>query len=183
MNSQKETISVTHLNIRESIAFMVLKLIFLEVVFDILIVILNVTIFSARDRGLELSTDGILDTSLFFILVFIKILLMVYIILNWINDYYEITPHVIIHRSGIIFRKESRHVLKQVGKIGLNQNLLGRILNYGTIYLFDTELKEYTSFYLVHNPEKYVKVLADLCPDVDVEKSTIREHIHDESVE
>src|SRR3989344_6713550 len=99
-------IDVEHVDIRQSIFFLLFKLIGMEFVAGIVIVIVFSPIelpFLPLDIKLKFIAYNI---SFFLILVAIKIFFTLYIVLDWLNEYYQVTSNEIIHKKGIIWRRE-----------------------------------------------------------------------------
>lgn len=168
-------IVVTHITIRQSIFFLLMKLILLEL-FAALVFIISQSLYFSPSFTPLISTLQPFSTLFFFVLVCIKTLVMMSIIFSWLEEYYEITPTEIIHKKGIIFKKEQRYRLKHVGSFTLEQGFWGRIFNFGTIRLYDWLISKDAHLYLIHNPRKYHHILEDLLPEGDVEKEVFREH-------
>jgi len=103
----------------------------------------------------------------------IKMLFSVYIVLQWINEYYEITPTVIYHRSGVIFKKEEKYILGHIRMVEVFQSFYGRLLNFGTIGLFDYRRNKYEDMFMIHNPMRYSAIIETLIPNSDGKKKTI----------
>lgn len=168
-------INVTHINIRQSIFFLMLKLIFL----DVLAAFFAVIYFSSVSNKFVPEVIGKLILSyniqFFSVLIFLKIALSVYIVMGWINEYYEIWPDSIIHRSGFIIKNEEKHPLSHIRSIKVEQGPFGKELGYGTITIYDWYLEKYTSLYLIHNPIKYYNILESLVPKAEEEKQVFRE--------
>lgn len=174
-------IYVTHINIRQSIFFLVLKLIIL----DIIAVSVSVLYFSSASAKFipEILNKAISSYSLFFflVLVFLKITLNIYIVMRWITEYYEVWPHAIMHWSGIIWRSQEKHQLSQMRSVKIEQGFFGKIFGFGTISFYNWYLKTNTSLYLIHNPIKYFRIIEDLLPksekerDIFLDDATLRE--------
>lgn len=172
-------IFVTHLNIRQSIFFLLLKLIVLELVFALMFFVFVVFLVSS-----SFSSEVILRVISSILLVFVplallKMLLTLYVVLLWLNEYYEIKPDLICHKRGIFWRKEEHYPTRQIRAIKLEQGALGKLFQYGTITLYDWDLSKYATLYLIHNPIKYMRVLEGLLPKASQEKDIIREKITD----
>lgn len=172
------SITVTHITVRQSIFFLVLKLLFLEIIAAGAIITFHILLSSY-------ATQYSLDISLFNIPVFILLVLfktgfMIFVIVAWLEEYYEITPTQVIHRKGFLFRREERYTLDHVGSITLEQGLFGRIFNFGSLKLFDWALEENVYIYLIHSPLKYNDILETLIPEADREKKVFRESVIDE---
>lgn len=185
INHEKEKkIAVTHVNVRTSIVFLIAKLI----VLDIIATLFALFFFSPFlfPISLEIKTQ-ILSYNIwyFLFLVLVKIVLTLFIVAQWLNEYYEITPTKIIYRRGIMRRKEDVYDLSRGDKaskitsIGVQQDMLGRIFNYGTLSIYDRGVYKYYYLNYIHNPLRYFEILRYLLPDADVEKDVPREHLRD----
>jgi len=178
---EKENIVVSHVNIRQSISILIIKLILVDFLSAFLVGILFITI-NLTELALGLGLNPTVMTFAFFLfMAVLKLLLSGYIILDWLNEYYELTPKSLIQRHGIIFVKEERVNFSDIRKIVLRQSIVGRILNFGTIELYDFLMKKTMNVFLIHNPLRYEKILLDLIPEVEEEKSVIREKVFNET--
>jgi len=182
-HNQEKKIIVTHVNVRKSIIFLITKLVAL----DILVTFVVLIFFSPLlvPLSMEIKTQIISYNILYFgLLLFGKILLTLFIVLEWLNEYYEITPTKIFYRRGIIWRKEDTYNLfwdksTRITSIGIQQDFLGRIFNYGTLFFYDRGVYKYYYLHYIHNPLRYLEILHHLLPDADIEKELIREHVRD----
>lgn len=175
---EEKKIFVTHVTIRQSISFLIFRLIVLEIISAVLIIFFYSSLVpTGIIKNVFGNNYGLYNTVLLIIFVAGKTLFMTYIVIVWLNEYYEITPKEIIHKAGLIFRKEEKHVLAHIDSIELQQSLLGRIFNYGNLILFNWVLEKNTLLYIIHNPKKYLRILQDLLPESDQKKRVIRERI------
>lgn len=177
--SKPHKIVVTHITIRQSISFLLLKLVLIEViaVVGVIFLYLMVVSTSAVDNFLTLSVPSPVVISIFLFITVIKMFIVIFVIIQWLNEYYEITPKEVIHKSGLIYKREERHTLDHLGSLEVQQGIFGRIFNYGTIRLFNWALERNVDLYLIHNPMKYHKILSTLLPEADTSKNIVREKI------
>lgn len=182
-HENEKKIIVTHVNVRQSIVFLITKLI----VLDILATFVVLIFFSSLvvPLSVEVKTQIISYNVWYFGLLFFgKILLTLFIVLEWLNEYYEITPTKIFYRRGIIWRKEDTFYLfrdrsSRISSIGIQQGILGKIFNYGTLFFYDRGVYKYYYLHYIHNPLRYLEILHNLLPDAGIEKEVIREHVRD----
>jgi membrane protein YdbS with pleckstrin-like domain len=160
----KRAISVTHINVRESISFLLARLVGLDVLAGLLFVVLFSIGISSQFSGTKPWVLGFLG-----FLVVLQISLSIFIVLQWLNEYYEIMLDKVVHRKGIVYRNEKTFSLKQVRQVAMNQGFLGELFNYGTITLTDIRLNRKMHMHMIHNPRRYLKILEDLIPDVEEE--------------
>lgn len=168
-------IYVGHINIRQSIFFLVLKLI----VLDAIGAFFTILYFSSVSSKFIPETINNLALSynlpFFMILVILKIVLSIYVVMQWINEYYEIWPNLIVHKSGFITKHEEKHPLSHIRSLKVEQGLLGKTFGYGSITVYDWYLEKDTSLYLIHNPIKYYNILESLVPKTEEEKQVFQE--------
>lgn len=172
--TEQSKITLTYLNIRQSIVILLTKLIFT----DILLATIVISFFFGLAKGEPFFGISFMNPPLF-LTVFIsigviKILLSIYIILLWLNEYYEITPEYVIHKQGIIFRKTESYRVDHIRRIEIQDTLLGELLNFATVTLYDIRLNKYLEMYVIHNPDRYVRVLKELRPNIEIGKQRIR---------
>lgn len=182
MQKSDNNITVTHINIRESISILVLKLLAL----DFIAAIFTMLFFAVTSFNPNASiAEKILSYNmLFFVLLGIfKILFTVYVVLLWLNEYYEMTPTSVLHKRGLLFREVQRFQLEDVRTIRLYQGLLGKLFNFGTIELQDIRRNKRVEMYLIHNPQRYVRILESLLGRTHEEKHEIRSHIFEKDEE
>lgn len=176
----KDTFEVTHVNIRISIVFLVLKMILLDILMS-LIALAFFGVISSGSLTDQVNSFLISNSAVYFLaLAGVKLVFILYIVTQWLNEYYEITPAQVIYKKGAIWRKVDIHDFSLVRSIGIQQSFLGRILNYGTISIYDRGVYKYFFLNYIHNPHRYFKLLQSLCPNSDIEKESLREHMHDE---
>lgn len=173
------TITVTHITVRQSIFFLVLKLLFLETVAALAIIAFHLFLSSTSINIIGNNSVSVFNIPLFLILVLLKTGFMIYVIVQWLEEYYEITPKEVVHRKGFLVRKEEHYTLDHIGSISIEQGLLGRIFNFGTLKLFDWALEEEVYIFLIHSPRKYNNILQTLIPEADIEKKVFRENLID----
>ncbi len=172
-----EAITVTHVTIRQSIFFLLLKLFALEIISAITVTVFNFTFFSTDTLQRMTENFSLIYILLFVVFVIIKSSIMAYVVIHWVDEYYEITPKELIYKKGLIFKKSERHMLNHLGSLKLEQGVLGRIFNYGSLKLFNWAQEKELTVYLIHNPMKYYHVLKTLLPEADVEKQVFREQL------
>jgi hypothetical protein len=172
MNHQK--ITLTHINIRQSIIIMISKLI----LNDILLAFLVIGFYFVLVQGDTIIRDVSRNSALF-LWVFVgfgvlKVGMNIYVIHQWLNEYYEITPEAIIHKRGLIFRKTEKYNLDKVRRIRIEDTLLGEIFNFATISFYDIRLNKFLDLYLIHNPDRYANILRVLKPELEIQTDKVR---------
>ncbi|MBP6979886.1 PH domain-containing protein [Candidatus Curtissbacteria bacterium] len=175
MSKKSVGVKIHHINIRQSISIILLKLVLLELLSASGFLFLY---FSFSNELVVQSMMGLFENFfgwVFLLLVFAKIYITIYIILDWLNMYYEINGEYIYTRKGVIWTTEQKFAIANFGDVTLEQNLMGRIFNFGNIKIFDTQLKKDFLMYLVHNPNKYYEILSSISPSGDKEKKIVRQ--------
>lgn len=179
-DDQDRKIIVTHVTIRQSIAVLLFRLVVLEIIAATGVVLFHSLIISTSIADIVhnvVPDFTLFNVPIFLLFVLLKTCLMIFIIIQWLNEYYEITPKEIIHKKGLLFKREEQNTLDHLGSLEIDQGLIGRIFNYGTIRLFNWATEKNIFLYLIHNPMKYHHILKTLLPESDKEKRVFREHI------
>lgn len=183
INHEKEKkIAVTHVNVRKSIVFLIGKLLASDIIATVFVLVFFSPIFFPLPAEIKAQIISY-NVWYFLLLILGKIILTFYIVLAWLNEYYEITPSKIFYRRGIILRREDSYDLSRghsgITSIGIKQSAFGRIFNYGTLFFYDRGTYKYYYLYYIHNPMRYFEILRYLLPAADVEKEVIRERVSD----
>lgn len=145
---------------------------------DIILAIIVIGYYFVLVQGAQL-TQAIATNTYAFLIVFgatgiFKIGLTMHVVLLWLNEYYEITPEHIVHKKGFIFRKSETYSLDKVRAIDVNDSFLGEIFNFATVTLYDIRMRKYLDLYLIHNPQRYVKILRTLKPNLEMKSDRVR---------
>lgn len=173
-------IVVTHVTIRQSIFFLILKLMLIEMIAGLFIIGFHTLLFTTDIVQSVFIDTQVFNIPFFIILVLLKTYLMIVVTIMWIEEYYEITPKEVIHKNGFIFKVEERHKLSHIGSVTLDQGFLGRVFNYGTLRLYNWTQEKNIYLYLIHNPRKYHHILETILPEADEGKHVFREHVIEE---
>ncbi|MBI4129794.1 PH domain-containing protein [Candidatus Roizmanbacteria bacterium] len=151
-----QALAMSRTVLRESVVVLLFRLMVLETLF-VSIVYFSDGLFLLLGTALA-TTDG--DPSFVFpwytllrVILWIGILgYTIYIVLRWRTNHYEIRRSVIIHRSGIVFKKEEEYICNVIESITLFQGFFGRICNYGTLEIFDPALQKRVYVYNISDP-------------------------------
>lgn len=171
------SIQVSHVNIRLSISILVLKLVFLEVISAVIVVIFHQSVLMLSNVNLQDINLPAFNLPVLLGAIFIKFLITIFVIWQWLSEYYEIDSDAIYHRKGVIFKTEERYPLQHIQFIEVQQTVIGKFLNYATISIYDQRRNKYEDMYMIHNPMRYARIIEELLPDSDEKKKLIREHI------
>ena len=121
----------------------------------VLKIVVTQVFFSFIYLGISLVSDAIssYNNGLFLVLItydsltiilvsIIQLLLINYILMQWVFEKYIIFPDKIEHRSGILFKKTDFYDTKDVATVGIEEGLMGRLFGYGSIILRSPTLEE-----------------------------------------
>lgn len=176
-NGKKKEIIVSHVTVRQSISILLAKLIFLEIIAAVIFFLFHPFLFASQIMT-SFPFVELYNTWAFITAIFAKMILTIYVVLAWLNEYYEISPALVKHKKGILFVRREQLALDDIQSISLHQGLIGKIFNFGTLSLFDWKWRKNEYLYDVHNPTKYVEIIEKLLPGIDEERDIfIREHI------
>ncbi len=168
--ADEKLITLTHLNIRQSIAILLAKLILIDFLLAAVVVGFYFALVSNNQfLGLDLLNPQM------FVIVFgaigiFKVLTTCYIVLLWLNEYYEITTEYVIHKRGIIFKKQEHYRLDHIRKIEVVDSIIGELFNFATITILDVRLNKYLDMYLIHNARRYAIILKQLLPELEMKE-------------
>lgn len=81
-----------------------------------------------------------------------------------------------MHKKGIFWTKREDHEFKDLKYLKFEQGILGKLLNFGTIIIFDWKNEVEATLYFIHNPKKHYDLLKRLVPTIEREEKTFLEH-------
>lgn len=166
-------ITLTYLNVRQSIAILLVKLVLL----DLLLATVVITFYFSLVQGGKF-VEGFAESVFLFLIIFIvigiiKIIITTYVVLQWLFEYYEITPEYVIHRHGIIFRKQEHYNIETIRGMDIKDSLLGQLFNFATITLYDEYLNRRLDMQLIHNAKRYGKIFKELQPKIELKEDQV----------
>jgi hypothetical protein len=179
----KKNIPVTHVTIRQSISILLLKLVIVELCAAGLLVAFHTIFFTTNILQQFIPPSQAFNIPIFLVLVMTKTLIMFFIIFQWLDEFYEIKPKEIVYKRGFFFKHEEHHSLNHLVSLRVHQGVFGKLLNYGSLTMFNWATNAEFSLHLIHNPMKYVRILEYLMPEPDEEKEVVREHLFELSEE
>ena len=170
VNREDKELHLTYLNIRHSISVLLAKI----VLVDFLAGLFHVLLYFSLIRGEHMINYDFTNTPVslvvYGVLIIFQVVVTSYIVLQWLNEYYEITPDEIVHRNGIIFKKIEKYRFDNIRAMLISENFIGELLNFGTITLYDIRMQKYLDMYLIHNPKRYFKIIKALKPNIEYKK-------------
>jgi len=95
------------------------------------------------------------------------------IILRWANEQYIVEEDTIIHTRGIFTQSDELYSLKTIEAASVEQSLLGRLLNYGTVRVYSPVLKKEYFLQEIPNPHGMKDIILTLLNDKDGEEKQI----------
>lgn len=160
-STKKENIPTEKIKLRESLSLLGLRLIVTEIIFGLLF-FLGVTLFSLLNPLLSFIQLSSVYLAAFLFLLITNIILVAYVVLKWYSEFAEVTKEDVMKHNGILYKKEEKFGLSFVEAVAFNQSLLGMMLNYGTIEIYDPSLKEKVYIVNVSDPKKHSKILENV---------------------
>ena len=166
-------IQISHVNIRQSIVILIARLTALDILLAAIIICFYYLLF----YGEQLLGNFTLNTPIFLtsfgLVGFFKISASCYVVLKWLNEYYELTTEYVMHKSGIMFKKKEQFRIDHIRRIEVEDSFLGELFNFATIVLYDLRLNKFLSMYLIHNATRYAMVLRHIKPDIEMQEDRV----------
>lgn len=159
-------IFITHVNIRQSLSLLVIKLVIVEAIVT--------TMFLVTCNAFTCYSSEILTiNAILFSLV--QLIITLIIVYKWMYEFYEISAKGVTHRKGFFTHQKEETKFAHVTAVSIEQSFIGQFLNFGTIRLFNKETKEEFFLYQIHNPVKYYQLILHIDPELDEEKHQINQ--------
>ena len=171
----KNSVPFPLLPIRRSVALFALRVILLELIFEVIYLSWRTLI-----HYLPFSLDTVVTLngiSIIFFLILITVIqniILVYIVLSWVNDFYEIGSKEITHVTGIFSKTRRSYPYRDIQSITVHQGFMGRLLNYGEINLYIPTLGHDLHFREVASPRRFVELVKEANPNLSGGKYIFR---------
>lgn len=150
------------LMLRESRLFLMLRIFFLEIAVGVVHVFFRF-LFSATGLLALNIAEGISFYVLYILfLQILNALLIVYVLFRWMNKYYIVNLKEVSIHDGVFRKKEANYSLATVDHITLNQGIFARLLNFGTVRLFDSTNQQHINLMGIHNPNYYLQIITKI---------------------
>ncbi len=145
--------------IRQSIVYLFLRLILLQILFTIVYLFMLFPLnFFELNPEIKLLAYSLVSV-VFFALLLMQMYFTLNIVLNWFGEYYEVKPGELVFHHGILEKKEKIYLTKHIESITINQSFMEKLFNYGTIRLYNPVLNQHMHIDAVNKPEKYVHII------------------------
>lgn len=145
--------------IHESMAVFVSKLVLLQVIivgFSILMALLLINIFYGNSTATFLVTANVIVNS---VLQLVNAVMVVYLVLQWKNNSYIISPEEIILKQQSPRMNTRIYKTANIEEIEIRKSFLGKLFNYGTISFLDSALQERIELVNIPRPEYYAQII------------------------
>lgn len=168
MKLSGNTTKLSSIVVRKSVFLFVLRVILLELLFEVIYLA-----WRALIHLLPFSLENIVTlniVSIFFFLVLITVIqniLLIYITLKWVNEYYEIRPDEIAYITGILSKTQMAYPYRDIQSITIHQGFFGRMFNYGSVYLYIPTLGQELHFNEISDPGKFVEQIKHANPKIE----------------
>jgi uncharacterized membrane protein YdbT with pleckstrin-like domain len=175
MNIQEPIRELPPIVIKKSISLFVLRVITLELVFELIYLswrgLIHLLPFSLENLVM------VNALSIIFFLVLVTIIqnaVLIFITLNWINNYYEIRSDEIVHITGIFSKTEKAYPYRDIQAVTIHQGFFGRLFNYGSVQLYIPTLGYDLDFNEISSPAKFVELIKNVNPKIEGGKYIFR---------
>lgn len=148
--------------LRESRFFLMTRIFFLEVIMGLMHVFFRL-IFNLTGLLTQNVVEGIsfYVLTIFFIQI-VNAVLLVYLIFKWMNKYYIINLKEVTIHEGLFKKRQASYSLATVDHIILNQGIFARLLNFGTIRLFDSANQQHINIVGIADPANYLQTITKI---------------------
>ena len=89
--------------------------------------------------------------------LFVQLILVIYLFLQWGSDYYYFEKDKLLHKTGIIFKKIDTYDISRIDKLSFHKKILGTVFNYGNITIFFGN--QVFTLKNINNPDEFTKAI------------------------
>ncbi len=149
--------------VRETPIQLIFRIVWVSVIFNIIYATLSI-IADSSEAFNNWNAVGSITYDTFFLLLFIvlQLLITMYLIISRYSVYYKIEEDYILHKTGILTKKEERFKLDGIRAIHIHKKFRGNMLQYGDIEIIAQMDKQKITLYAVPNPEQLVYFIGQI---------------------
>ena len=151
--------------LRQSPILFTVRIMFLSIVFSFIYFLISLIkhIYARPEDSISIiSINSIInhyDLITYFLLLLIQVIISFIIIIKWYTDYWILQKQNIIYKTGIFFVNKTYYKIENIEFVSLNQTMLGKLFDYGTIELINPLLKENIYLTNIGHPNLVLQVL------------------------
>lgn len=161
--TMEETRNIT---VRESIISLSFRLFIAELLIGLVGLLIRVPMLLAINSVAASLWVYFYYAIFYFIFQIFNIGVLITIILQWYSRSYVIREKDFIFKTGVFNTEEKIVQYDNVEKITVNQSLIGRFFNYGTIDIFNPLLRTNVTFSNIPKPKFYANYIQNIVPKV-----------------
>ena len=149
--------------VRETPIQLIFRIVWVSIIFNIIYATLSIVADSSTAFN-NWSAVGSITYDTFFLLLFIVIQLFItaYLIISRYSVYYKIEEDYILHKTGILTKKEERFKLNSIRAIHIHKKFRGNLLQYGDIEIIAQMDQQKITLYAIPNPEQLVYFIGQI---------------------
>ncbi|MCX6823621.1 MAG: PH domain-containing protein [candidate division SR1 bacterium] len=149
--------------VRETPIQLIFRIVWISIIFNIIYATLSILGDSSSIFG-NGSAVGSITYDTFFLLLFIiiQLLIITYLIISRYSVYYKIEEDYILHKTGILTKREERFKLNGIRAIHIHKKFRGNLLQYGDIEIIAQMDKQQITLYAIPNPEQLVYFIGQI---------------------
>ena len=149
--------------VRETPIQLIFRIVWVSIIFNIIYAILSIVADSSEAFN-NWSAVGSITYDTFFLLLFIVIQLLItaYLIISRYSVYYKIEEDYILHKTGILTKKEERFKLNSIRAIHIHKKFRGNMLQYWDIEIIAQMDQQKITLYAIPNPEQLVYFIGQI---------------------
>lgn len=94
----------------------------------------------------------------------IELAVLFYATVRWHNHYYLLRPDKILTSRGVFLRRQRFFAVKNIESISVHQGVIGRLFNFGTLYLYAPTLNHRIKMFGINAPCGKERIIEQLLP-------------------
>jgi uncharacterized membrane protein YdbT with pleckstrin-like domain len=146
--------------IHESAVLLTIRLLLLQLITALMDILCTMVLLLLFSNTIVQTAPLIISLSIASILLqSFDAVMVLFIVLMWAHTTYIITPKEVIIRRGIAKLDEVTYELDGISEIEVQQDLLGRFFNYGTVRFLSKSLQDEVKLLNIPQPEMYSRML------------------------
>ena len=151
--------------IRKSFPFLVARIILSELLLECIYVGYRVVVYFVNLQDLSMvNLLNNLGTLVFVAVSVIQVTLLIYLVLSWLGETYELNVDQIEHKKGVFGKTSQSFLYTNIQQITTRQSFIERIFNTGSVNLFIPALGHDVIFTEVPSPDAFAELVRKKMP-------------------
>lgn len=146
------------IHLRQSTSLLIAKIFATELILSLIHTFVKYFLVDSASI-INLQPTFVISTTLFLLFQILNFYYIISIVLSWAMESYSLKATEVVIQTGIFSKQVNSYELANLQSIKLEQDPIGRLLNFGTVRLYDPTLQYDIYLKNISNPNYYIQLI------------------------